>query len=177
MYRPILGGNGFTVGWFQLVELGCDFGFMLLPNYLDPLRLLDLDFMERDLDLERDFSLDADLDRDLLRDFDRDLLFIDLERDLLLDLERVLLLDFALVLLADLERDLLLLDRLFFLLPDLERLLLLLDLDLDLFEAFDLDLDLLLDLPLVFPPLLLLSSMILILRPFSSVSSSLSIEF
>jgi len=138
--------------------------------YLDPLRLLDLDFMERDLDLDRDFSFDGDLDLLLLRDLERDLL-LDLDLDLLLDLERDLLLDLALVLLPDLERDLLL-ERLFFLLPDLERLLLLLDLDLDL---LDLDRDLLLDLPLGLPPLPLLSSIILMRRPFNSVSSSFSI--
>jgi len=161
-----------TVFWFIFLIW---FVIQVAPDYLEPLRLLERDFIDLDLDLERDFSLDADLDLDLLLDFERDLLLdLDRSRDLLLVLERDLLLDSLLtrVLLADLERDLLLLERLFLRLPDLDLLLLLLDLVLDL-----LDLDLLLDLPLAFPLLLLLSSIILILRPFSSVSSSLSIAF
>ena len=123
----------------------------------------DLDFMSRsspppepldlDLDLERLFSSFGGAERDLSR-----LLDLDLLRDFssLLGLPSPL----------DPERLLVLL---LFLLPDLD-----LDLPLALLDLL-LDLERLLLERLLEPPFFLLSSTILIRRPLSSVSSSLSI--
>jgi len=135
--------------------------------YCEVLRLLDLerdlDFISRsspppepldlDLDLERLFSSLGWLGRDVSRLFDLDLLRDFSSRLGLpspLDPERLLLL-------------------VLFLLPDLD-----LDLPLSLLDLL-LDLERLLLERLLEPPFFLLSSTILIRRPLSSVSSSLSI--
>jgi len=136
-------------------------------NYCEVLRLLDLerdlDFISRsspppepldlDLDLERLFSSLGWLGREVSRLFDLDLLRDFSSRLGLpspLDPERLLLL-------------------VLFLLPDLD-----LDLPLSLLDLL-LDLERLLLERLLEPPFFLLSSTILIRRPLSSVSSSLSI--
>merc|ERR550539_949082 len=149
----------------------CDALNLDVFDYLEPLRLRDLEADFIDFDLDLDFSALVPTDLDLLRifssgDFDRDL-------DLLPDFERDFRPDFSLVsLLPDLDRLFLRLpdlDRLFFRLPARER-------DLDPERPLllrDRDLERLLLLLSFF----LLSLISLILLPFSSVSSNLRMAF
>jgi len=140
-----------------LLLLFSSFGDLDLDRDLEPALEADRDFAFGDRDLSFDRDLDLSLgDRDLDLDLDRDLSLGDLDFPLGdRDLERL-----ADLSLADPERDLALRE------PERERDLSLRDRDLLLVL-------LRLLVPLRFPPAPRLSSTSLILRPLSSMSSSL----